>query len=972
MSQYKFHNDCQSSVLTYEQVKRLDYVMDQTVPIHGRGNFPTLYVKLKQLIRLVKHKLQNEHQIEIQDVRLNGGASNYVLAPENSQYNDLDLILGTDLSDESRFDVIRDVVLECLKEFMPKEQRQQEEEHFKQHNPQYIISTSTTTNTTTTTNNNNNNDDNDTIATSTTAAFDGPKDNHDNQPKSEASMSCYSSPTPLLAGDVGDNNIKLQDNLIKSDTSAPSETTLSEVSRSSSSRSSSSNNDNHTHQLQQQTGPDVTSQTSGLSGQAMILVDSHSETSRAQDELRDSTKLCFQQQPTHQMPPSLTTCAIKEAYVHKMVKVNDDDRWSLISLGVQPSEANCGAQVNCSFNHMQSRGTGGCNQHHQHQLAVNLGLPFGVDSNIDDKKCAPVEQTDAQATNENNPASTTQTNDIQHQLSYLNQQHQQYQNQPIHYQHHSIHHQHHHHHHHHHHHQHLHNHHPPKKQFPNSIELKFVDRMRRKFEFSVDSFQIILDSLIQFYDYAPQPAPILQRRASIDSHSSSSATSISGSSSNKVSSSSCLADGYSAPQEHQNNSPRASCKHNFHPYLESKSCNPMSSGTPGYYQLPIATDNSPSVASSSGCSSSSSVVSSSSSSTSSLSCDEDNEDLYCEAEGSSSSSASSTSSLLGSNASSLISSDVPCTSEFSTQKKSEKSSEQSVASNATEQQKQSLEGHINTRSDQDLMTADSGKSVSMKESDRSVEFSTLGYCCQQCLGRQHNPLNDIYHFEIDNRTPSAVISENFYPTVIGRSEYGSFKEALYHLERKLIATRSPEEIRGGGLLKYCNLLVKNYKPTNVYQIRTLERYMCSRFFIDFSDLNQQQAKLESYLANHFSDDPVLKFDYLTILHNVVQRSTVCLMNHELRLTLNMIKDLAYKLNEQQQQNQHQLQQLQSHNNTMAMPQNQSAQKLASQNSTQHQQSQHYQQQKPVMIQSGIYRVKLVNYTLAKPNCLVEQ
>jgi len=119
MAHYKFHNDCQSSVLTYEQVKRLDLVMDQTVPIHGRGNSPTLYVKLKELIRLVKYKLQHEHSIEIRDVRLNGGAASYVLAPENSKYNDLDLVFGTDLSNEDRFDVIRDVVLECLMEFYP-------------------------------------------------------------------------------------------------------------------------------------------------------------------------------------------------------------------------------------------------------------------------------------------------------------------------------------------------------------------------------------------------------------------------------------------------------------------------------------------------------------------------------------------------------------------------------------------------------------------------------------------------------------------------------------------------------------------------------------------------------------------------------------------------------------------------------------------------------------------------------------
>lgn len=95
------------------------------------------------------------------------------------------------------------------------------------------------------------------------------------------------------------------------------------------------------------------------------------------------------------------------------------------------------------------------------------------------------------------------------------------------------------------------------------------------------------------------------------------------------------------------------------------------------------------------------------------------------------------------------------------------------------------------------------------------------------------------------------IGENFYPTVVGESVYGDFHEALQHLSEKLIATRQPEEIRGGGLLKYCALLAKAYRPARPDKIKTLERYMCSRFFIDFPELGQQRAKLEAYLRNHF-------------------------------------------------------------------------------------------------------------------------
>ena len=33
-----------------------------------------------------------------------------------------------------------------------------------------------------------------------------------------------------------------------------------------------------------------------------------------------------------------------------------------------------------------------------------------------------------------------------------------------------------------------------------NIELKFVDKMKRQFQFSVDAFQIHLDSLLNYYD----------------------------------------------------------------------------------------------------------------------------------------------------------------------------------------------------------------------------------------------------------------------------------------------------------------------------------------------------------------------------------------------------------------------------------------------------------------------------------------
>lgn len=90
------------------------------------------------------------------------------------------------------------------------------------------------------------------------------------------------------------------------------------------------------------------------------------------------------------------------------------------------------------------------------------------------------------------------------------------------------------------------------------------------------------------------------------------------------------------------------------------------------------------------------------------------------------------------------------------------------------------------------------------------------------------------------------------PRIIAESMFGDFPQALRHLNKRLIDTRSPEEIRGGGLLKYCHLMTRGYEATQ--NCRELERYMCSRFFIDFPDIATQDFKLRGFLDNHFGNE----------------------------------------------------------------------------------------------------------------------
>lgn len=145
------------------------------------------------------------------------------------------------------------------------------------------------------------------------------------------------------------------------------------------------------------------------------------------------------------------------------------------------------------------------------------------------------------------------------------------------------------------------------------------------------------------------------------------------------------------------------------------------------------------------------------------------------------------------------------------------------------------------------------------------------------------------------RRPIKVpICKDFYPTVIGESMYGDFRDTMYHFHNKLIVTRNPEEIRGGGLLKYCNLLLRNYKPKyDGDGIKKLKQYMCSRFFIDFSNSIDQRIRLENYLVNHFCapEDQMLMGDFLKVLRQVIKESTMSLMVYESQQSLLVIQDL---------------------------------------------------------------------------------
>lgn len=107
------------SVLNWEQVQRLDAILTETIPIHGRGNFPTLEMQPRQIVKVVRSRME-EKQIHVRDVRLNGSAASHILHEDSGLgYKDLDLIFCADMKGESDFQTVKDIVLDCLLDFLP-------------------------------------------------------------------------------------------------------------------------------------------------------------------------------------------------------------------------------------------------------------------------------------------------------------------------------------------------------------------------------------------------------------------------------------------------------------------------------------------------------------------------------------------------------------------------------------------------------------------------------------------------------------------------------------------------------------------------------------------------------------------------------------------------------------------------------------------------------------------------------------
>lgn len=137
---------------------------------------------------------------------------------------------------------------------------------------------------------------------------------------------------------------------------------------------------------------------------------------------------------------------------------------------------------------------------------------------------------------------------------------------------------------------------------------------------------------------------------------------------------------------------------------------------------------------------------------------------------------------------------------------------------------------------------------------------------------------------------SVPISPTFFPSVQSVSVYDDYSEALEHLNKRLIHTVAPEEIRGGGLLKYCSLLVNGYKPAYPEKMESLEPYMCSRFFIDFPSAEMQHTKILRCIQTRFLQrgDMQACLNFLDVLYRTVSCQARCLMESKRYETISVI------------------------------------------------------------------------------------
>ena len=174
------------------------------------------------------------------------------------------------------------------------------------------------------------------------------------------------------------------------------------------------------------------------------------------------------------------------------------------------------------------------------------------------------------------------------------------------------------------------------------------------------------------------------------------------------------------------------------------------------------------------------------------------------------------------------------------------------------------------------------------------------------MRRQYEFTVDSFHIVLNNvisfLAGQVTVTPDFFPRAKVISLYGDIDEAIDHLNNRLICTSKAEEIRGGGLLKYCYLRVSGYQLANPEEEDQLHQLMCVRFFIDFPNESVQHYKYLKYLYTHFST-PDEGINFLNFLGQIVSTAR-CIRPYDLQRALRLISGLLvhqYAMYQQVQQ-----------------------------------------------------------------------
>lgn len=133
----------------------------------------------------------------------------------------------------------------------------------------------------------------------------------------------------------------------------------------------------------------------------------------------------------------------------------------------------------------------------------------------------------------------------------------------------------------------------------------------------------------------------------------------------------------------------------------------------------------------------------------------------------------------------------------------------------------------------------------------------------------------VKNYNHENQSNEAIESRSHDPVIV-ETYYANFDEAIKHLNKRLICVYMPEEIRGGGFLKYCHLVLRGWQHLGQdSELRAHERnVMAIRFSIDFPTDAAVWRAVKCYVDCHFWREREHVAAFLNRVREIYSRTSV--------------------------------------------------------------------------------------------------